>query len=325
MNQARHVRNVNLNLFPILLQVLRYRNVTQAANELHLTQSAVSGSLRRLRDLFGDELLVPRGRELVLTDKARSLLPMLEQMYAAAENLLGKPAFDPASIEGRFRISTADWVSTLLIPALAPRLSAQAPGLSVQFMQGDRSNSRELRQGSAELLIGPEKVSEWTNLTLYDEDSEYAYEVCFTDRLVGIASTQHPFPGLDGDLQSYLDHPHLTFNLGPQIHASMERDVLNAQGLKQRDQFLLPEFSTLAYLVAATGAISVMPLSMARLAVEILPIRLFEPPLPFEPFNLVLVWAKVRHNDEGLRWLRSMIRESFAAAAAQALPEDSPP
>jgi len=306
------LRSVNLNLLPILLTLLRHRNVTHAANELHLTQSAVSGSLRRLRELFDDELMVFNGRELLLTEKAKELLPQLEQLQASAESVLGGAAFDPGSANVRFRITTADWLSFLLVPTLHRKLDTQAPGVSVQFMQGsDRVDAKELRQGFADLLIGPERISDWTNLNLFNDDSEYRHERVFVDRLVGIASTRHPLPDLENDRESYLRHPHLTFNLGPRLHASMERDTLNDAGLKQNDQFLLPEFTTLPYLVAATGATALVPLSIARQMTKLLPIRAFEPPLDFEPIKLIMVWAKLRDHDAALSWFRGLVRQSF--------------
>lgn len=312
MARPLQLRNVNLNLLPILLTLLRHRNVTKAAHELHLTQSAVSGSLKRLREMFDDELMVFNGRELTLTEKAKALLPQLEQIQTTAEAVLGGAVFEPQTSHMRFRITTADWMSFLLVPPLYRHLRNDAPGVSVQFLQGsDRVDAKELRQGFADLLIGPERVSDWTSLNLYNDDSEYRFEHVFVDRLVCIASTQHAVPDLCNDREQYLQHPHLTFNFGPRLHASMERDTLNEAGLKQNDQFLLPEFTTLPYLVSATGATAVVPLSIARQMAAILPIRAFEPPLEFEPIKLIMVWPKVRDNDEGLKWFRGLVHQTF--------------
>ena len=311
MGNHLQVRNVNLNLFPILLKLLLHRNVTRVADELCLTQSAVSGSLKRLRDIFSDELLVTQGRELVLTEKAKRLLPMLEQHQLSAEAMLGGTDFDPMSTKLRFRISTADWVSFLLVPVLTRRLSQCAPDASVQFVQGDRFDAKELRQGAVDILIGPEKISDWTGLSLFNEDSDYGFEHCYSDHLVGIESSEKPVPGIELDQEVYLRHPHVTFNFGTRLHASIERDTLNECGLNQNDQFLVSEFTTLPYLVAATGAVSVVPSSLANQMKSILPIRTFTPPLEFAPVKLIIVWAKVRNNDPSMTWLRILVRECF--------------
>ena len=311
MKKHIQVRNVNLNLFPILLKLLKHRNVTQAASELCLSQSAVSGSLKRLREIFDDELLVMQGRDLVLTEKAKILLPQLEQHHACAEALLGGSSFNPQSMKMRFRISTADWVSFLLIPMLSHRLRECAPQVSVQFVQGDRTDAKEMRQGVADLMIGPDRISDWAGLNLFNDDSDYVFEHCYQDHLIGIQSAAHPVPGIEQDQIIYLQHPHVTFNFGVRLHASVERDTLNELGLIQNDQFLVSEFGTLPYLVASTGAVSVIPASLADQMTGILPLRTFQPPLEFSPIKLIMVWPKVRDSDEKLNWFRALVQSCF--------------
>lgn len=89
-NHVSTLRSVNMNLLPVLVELLRSTNVTRAAGRLNLTQSTVSGSLRQLRDIFDDELLVQRGREMVLTEKARRLLPEVERIMDACQSLAPK-------------------------------------------------------------------------------------------------------------------------------------------------------------------------------------------------------------------------------------------
>ncbi|PZR48470.1 helix-turn-helix domain-containing protein [Paraburkholderia fungorum] len=72
-NAANTLRRLNLNLLPILYELLHSKNVSEAARHLNLTQSAVSGSLRQLREIFKDELLIQRGRGMVLSEKAHRL------------------------------------------------------------------------------------------------------------------------------------------------------------------------------------------------------------------------------------------------------------
>lgn len=305
------VRNINLNLFPTLLKLLQLRNVTHAATELHLTQSTVSGSLKRLREIFDDELLISVGRDLILTEKSKELLPRLEKMLAAAEEVLGAQGFDPSISTTRFNITTADWISFLLTPLLAKHLNQEAPRVNIQFVPGDRSDAKDLRQGFADLLIGPDRVSDWTSLNLFNDGSDYCFEYVYTDRLVGIQSAHNLVPDIEVCQRTYLEHPHLTFNFGSHIHASVERDGLNAAHVEQNDRFFVPELTTLPYLVAKTGAVSVIPRSLARQMVEYLPIQMFDPPIDFPEIKLVMIWPKARMNDQSLTWLRSVIRQLF--------------
>jgi LysR family nod box-dependent transcriptional activator len=316
MSQSNQLRNVNLNLLPILYTLLKHRNVTIAAKELHLTQSTVSGSLKRLREVFDNEVLVFNGRELLLTEKAKALLPLLERFQLAGESLLGTLEFDPGEITHRFRIASADWLSFLLVPPLHQRLSNHAPKSGVQFVHGDRNSGEGMRQGMSDMVIAPEQVSDWSGLNLFNDDSDYQYEHLFIDRMVCIESTRHAPSPARLDVDAYLRHTHISFNLGFRINASIERDTLAAAGLTQHDQFLVPEFTTLPHMVAATDCIATLPLSLARHFESVLPIQIFEPPVAFPPLKVIMAWTKASDRDATHCWFRQQVRESIRERTA---------
>jgi len=68
-----HFRQLDLNLLVALDALLTERNITEAGRRVHLTQSAMSGALARLREYFDDELLVQVGRKMVPTPLAENL------------------------------------------------------------------------------------------------------------------------------------------------------------------------------------------------------------------------------------------------------------
>ena len=100
------------------------------------------------------------------------------------------------------------------------------------------------------------------------------------------------------------------------MNASVERDTLAGAGLVQNDRFLLPEFTTLPHMVAATGCIAVIPLSLARQFENVLPIRIFEPPVEFPPLKIIMAWTKASDRDASHGWFRMQIRESVEALVA---------
>ncbi len=95
----------DLNLLVVLDALLEERNVTRASKRLHIGQSAASAALARLREYFGDELMVPVGRGLMPTPLAQSLAePVRDTLLRARATIARKPAFDPASAERRFMV-----------------------------------------------------------------------------------------------------------------------------------------------------------------------------------------------------------------------------
>src|SRR5260221_14208434 len=111
------LRAINLDLLPLLYELLRTRSVTSTARSFNLTQPAVSRALRQLRHTFQDELLVPLGRDARLTERAESLVAPLARTMADLDLVL-RPAgrFDPPTPAAHPFINTAGYVPRLLAP-----------------------------------------------------------------------------------------------------------------------------------------------------------------------------------------------------------------
>jgi LysR family nod box-dependent transcriptional activator len=305
----RKLRHINLNLIPVLAELLYCKNVTHAASKLHLTQSAVSASLKRLREIFDDELLVMRGREMVLTDKAEKLIPVLEQLLNSVESVFNEQLFDPATSTRRFRIVTADYVSALLISDIGHSLVATAPGVSLHVSQGTGETAKEIQMGFVDMLIAPEYLNPPDPLENSHRESDFRHEIFFRDQLVAIESSANPPRNEPISLADYLKRPHCSFHLYHDTHESVEQATLADLNLVQNDKFIVPYFTLLPRLVTTVkDAIAVIPASLARTYAEQLPIRMFRPPIDFPEHNLIMVWARSLDRDPAICWLRDTIR-----------------
>lgn len=316
MINTRSLRTVNLNILPVMWELLRCRNVSLAASNLNLTQSTVSGALKRLREMFDDEILVQQGRQMVLSERAEALLPVLEAMLEQA-GILVDGGFDPARSSVRFRVVTADYVTAIIAPALIESLQAKAPGVTLQIMPGRADDLTALRMGAIDLMIGPDQVIQWINAG--DRQSELRVEPCFVDPLVGIERTGAPAGAHTVDPEAFLRHPHASFRFDRDFPGSIEHDVLAAGELIQNDRLLVPEFTLLPMLVSTLDLISVVPLSIARLFGRVYPITVFEPPVAFPPLKLNLLWARARAGDTALSWFVSELRACFDRLRAESV------
>src|SRR5579883_2295229 len=118
-----HFRNLDLNLLVALDALLAERNITQAGKRLHLTQSAMSGALARLREYFGDELLAQVGRKMVPTPLGKSLTePVRNALHNIQATIATKTRFDPATSKRHFKFMMSDYVATVLMSAALPRI-----------------------------------------------------------------------------------------------------------------------------------------------------------------------------------------------------------
>jgi len=114
--RGMHFNGLDLNLLVALDVLLTERNITLASRRLHLSQSAASGALARLRDYFGDELLTQVGRRMVLTPLGESLAaPVRDILLRVETTVQTRPQFDPASARHHFKLLMSDYVATVLM------------------------------------------------------------------------------------------------------------------------------------------------------------------------------------------------------------------
>src|SRR5690606_35044863 len=128
----------------------------EAAREVGITQSAMSGTLAQLRELLGDPLLVRVGRTMQPTPRALELEEPLRRAVQALEEVLVAPrAFDPATSEQRFAIALDDRADLMVVPELMRRISAEAPNVRLQVHAwGRHEPPHELATGELDLAVG---------------------------------------------------------------------------------------------------------------------------------------------------------------------------
>src|SRR5579871_1564223 len=119
MTERMQLSHLDLNLLVALDALLTECSITAAGRRVHLTQSAMSGALGRLREFFNDDLLTPVGRKMVRTAMGESLAePVREILLQIKETIASIPAFDPATSKRRFSLMMSDYVATVLLPQI---------------------------------------------------------------------------------------------------------------------------------------------------------------------------------------------------------------
>ncbi len=147
---------LDLNLLAVFDMLMQERNVTRAAERLHLSQSTVSHALGRLRVALDDPLFVMSRREMMPTERAKALAGPVRQALAMLEQGLRQAkGFDPATARRIFRIATPGSVEHGLVPVLVERLHRQAPHCRLEVCElADSDYERELEKGELDLVIG---------------------------------------------------------------------------------------------------------------------------------------------------------------------------
>ncbi len=291
-----HLRSVNLNLLPILEALLSTRSVTAAGEKLHMSQSAVSDGLARLRVQFRDDLLVRKNREMVLTPLARDLIAPLQNVLAGAEALVGHRSFVPAELEREFVVATADPVVMALAAGVYREIHTQAPRVSVRFVGLMDRDYERLRAMELDLVIVPRG---------YLKREHLIEQPIYQEPFVCIARRDHPAIRKRLGRKLYSRLPHVSYRADRQSTVSMEERLL---GLEQQDVIKVPSFSLLPLIVEQTDAIALVQKRVAERFAATANIALYQPPVPIPPLEVCLYWSHAHERDAAHEWFRNQLR-----------------
>lgn len=300
-------QRIDLNLLSALDALLTERNVTRAAERMHMTQSAMSGVLARLRDYFDDPLLVQVGRTLQLSPRAESLIDPVRNILLQVDATLGvKPEFEPAVAQRKFRVIASDYVSQVLLTEVLRRIARAAPHLSFDVRPTYAGMAEDLDKGRVDFLITP------AHLAL----AEHPQDVLFDDTYHVIACQQNTQVGPSLSADQYCALGHVVYQEEQGSNPWFEQWYANQHGQSRRIEVVAHGFLLMPRFVVGTARIATIQTRLAHQFVQAMPLRLLDPPFDAPRLTEVLQWHRYRNDDPGVRW----VREQIAACAA-----DMPP
>lgn len=285
----------------LLLAVLECGSVTAAAHRLGLTQSAVSHGLDKLRAITGDALFVKSGRGIAATAHAEALAAPARELLGALERFGRHASFDPAHWRTTFTIAANDFQRDLLLPALALRLRAHAPGVVLRVVPSAVPHADLLREDRCQLVISPRPPagSDIVQKRLFEDE----YRVFFD------ADVRQP----PHTLQEYLAADHATVVYEPRRSLELDQQ-LAMRGVHRRFALMVPGFAALPGFLRGTALLATVPGLLARSTLRGL--ASCPPPLPCPAMPMYAVWHLRHQHDAAHRWLRSQLDAAVGPALA---------
>jgi DNA-binding transcriptional LysR family regulator len=292
-----HIRQVDLNLLAPLEALLGERHVSRAADQVGLTQSAMSRALRRLRDILGDELLVRTAGGYQLTPRAERIQRELTTLLPRLEALFAGETFDPSSAAEVFRLAGTDYPAAVFGPALFQRILRQAPRSILRFEALHDRVAEDLESGLIDVMfVG---VAAPPNLRS---------ERLFAERFVCVVAADHPLadqPSLS--LEDYLRCSHVVVTT-QYAHQVVIDQRLQALGTPREANLYVPYHATAALAVPDTRLVATLPSRLAAQHAEDPSLRILRAPAEISVMNFLMSWHPRLDDDPGQRWLRDMIR-----------------
>lgn len=291
------IRNIDLNLLVALDALLAERSVSRAAVRLHLSQPAASALLARLRELFGDPLLLRSARGMLPTPRALELRGPVRQVLDEIEAIVQpRAAFDPASASLTFTLSASDYVEYALLPKLVDYLERKAPGVRLEVRSLDlQLVSMQMESGEVDLCItGLQNAAPGLHL-----------RPLYTERLVSVVRRDHPGVGAQLTLDKFCSLEHIQVSLRGSGFSTRIDEALAALGRKRRARLAVPHFLLVPEIVARSDMISSLPERLARgYATQL---RILEPPVELQKFNVGEMWHERNERDPAQQWLRDVL------------------
>ena len=290
--------HLDLNLLVALDVLLEEQNITRAAERLHMTQSATSGVLGRLRAFFEDELLVQVGRKMQPTPYALELAkPVREVLLTIRSSITTKQVFDPASSKRHFRLMASDYLITVLFSRVIQKIHEQAPHIT--FDMTAPNDDGLLGRGEIDLMIVPERYVIEGHPTQLLFEEEHVCVVWQGNKLVGEQLS----------LEQYMEMGHISVGFGRNRSLSIEDWFMSQYGFNRRLEVITHDFNTLPQLVIGTQRIATMHRRLAHLYAQYLPLRILPTPVKIPAMREFMIWHRSMDGDPMHRWLRERIQQ----------------
>ncbi|WP_028535403.1 LysR family transcriptional regulator [Paludibacterium yongneupense] len=295
------LHQLDLNLLLAFDALLEHGSVTRAAEQLYISQPAMSHALNRLRQFFDDPLLVRSQHGMLPTARALKLHPGIRHALRLLEQHLNEPEeFEPQTSSRRFVICTTDYVECVLIPPLIERLERIAPGLRIEILiLRDRVPEAELANGAIDLVLGFDEYM--------DVPGHLCRETWLTEPLAGVVSARHPAAGSGLSLAQLIAIPHV-FHSPLGTRTSTVDRYLERHGVQRTISVNSQSYMSAAAIVSHTEHLLILPQRVAALLCSTWPLRRVGLPADLPAYHLNCVWHPVQDKAPALCWLRGLMQ-----------------
>jgi LysR family transcriptional regulator, nod-box dependent transcriptional activator len=292
---------LDLNLLVALDALLTERNVTRAAEKIFLTQSAMSSALGRLRDYFGDPLLVQVNRTMQLSPRAEALKdPLRDVLVRIRATIATEPLFDARTSDRTFKVFASDYSLQTLVPPMLAIAAAEGGSIRFDFHPLIGSATRALDSGDADLLVVPQAYG----------STDHPFELLLREEFACVVWSATSFAREGLTHEAYLAAGHIVTVPVMSEGRTYESQVFDSLGLTRRVAATTYTFASMPTMVVGTPYIATVHRRLAETFAKSHPITLLPVPFEMPPMDLIVQWHEFRSFDPGLAWLRSVLKRA---------------
>ncbi|WP_348753085.1 LysR family transcriptional regulator [uncultured Aquincola sp.] len=297
--------DIDLNQLVLFQQLMRERRVSKVAEQLGLTQPAVSNSLAKLRRLLGDELFLRTPAGMVPTPFAEQLAgPVGEALALIHGGLNQQQGFDPASVKRSMTIGMTDIGEIVFLPVLMERLRQIAPGITLNTVRNAATHLREeMESGQVDLAIGP----------LPQLKAGFFQRRLFSQRYVCLFRQGHPLDKPRLSLADFQAAEHLTVVSAGTGHGAVD-ELLRKSGIQRNVRLSVPHFVGVGHILRQTDLVATVTERLAHSLSGPFQLTHRRHPVKLPPIAINVFWHAKVHRSPAHQWLRGVVFELFGDA-----------
>jgi DNA-binding transcriptional LysR family regulator len=298
------IERIDLNLLVVFSTIFKEAGITPAGKKLHLSQSAVSHSLSRLREVFGDPLFVRSGQMMQPTPTARNLYQKVQPLLLDLKQTLNDfSSFDPELSERSFTIGVREPVESVVLPIIIASLFCIAPQIRISTVRLDRANlEADLKSGVFDIAID----------VLQPLSGSVRHNKLQDDDLVVVVRKEHPVlaESKSLDLDTFLQLEHIQVS-GRRAGRGIEDIELNRLGHERNIRLRCQNINAALSVVAGSDLAVSAGYAYAREAVRAAKLVVLPFPIPVSSLSLFLYWHQNVDGDPATLWFRDFIAKAF--------------
>ena len=294
---------LDLNLLPVFDALIRVRNVSRAAEQLDMSQSAVSHALKRLRLFFGDQLFLKTGSGMKPTPRALELLePVLTVMGTVRGHMLVREGFDAATSRRTFSLCLTDMGELIFLPKLIARLRQAAPGCTLRTLQLPMNQiEAALESGDADLALG----------SLRTVPDGLFQQQLFMRSFVTIVNRRNRRIGEALTRAQFFEMEHIVVSMSGRREDAYDSIVDQLAG-PRRVYLTTSHFLTVPMIIEQNpDLIATVPRELATRFAAYRSVKAVDTPVDVPPFAIRQHWHPRFQHDAANSWLRRQVKDVF--------------
>jgi len=298
------LNEIDLNLLVVFQQLMVERRVSRVAENLGLTQPAVSNSLAKMRRIFGDELFLRTPSGMVPTPLAEQLGESIGYALGMIHSGLNQQTqFDPATAKQAMTIGMTDIGEIVFLPTLVDRLSREAPGVTLSTVRNAAVNLRDdMESSKVDLAIG----------LLPQLKAGFFQRQLFRQRYVCLFRKGHRFGKKKLSLAEFRAAEHLVVISAGTGHGAID-ELMKRSGVDRLVRLTVPHFVGVGHILRSTDLVATVPERLAIHLAEPFDLTYLPHPVRLPEVAINVFWHAKAHRSLANQWLRGVIFDLFAA------------